>query len=164
MHALAAENQFKLRVVGVGGGEQRDGLDLNELGDSGTNFDGRFIEAVRDLPQPTIAAIEGPAVTGGLELALACDIRIASASARLADTHARVGVLPGSGASVLLQRLNTGHWDSSALQPSSLNAAAAALGPTLNVFSSGSTLVPTAPAFLTFHPTQYLRPFDRPVP
>jgi hypothetical protein len=43
-------------------------------------------------------------------------------------------------------------------------AAAAALGPTLNVFSSGSTRVPTAPAFLTFHPTQYLRPFDRPVP
>ena len=100
-------NEKGLRAV-VLSGEGRAfcaGLDLNELGDSGTNFDGRFIEAVRDLPQPTIAAIEGPAVTGGLELALACDIRIAAASARLADTHARVGVLPGSGASVLLQRL-----------------------------------------------------------
>jgi pimeloyl-ACP methyl ester carboxylesterase len=65
-------------------------------------------------------------------------------------------------AHVLLRRLNTGQWDGSALQPSHLNATAAALGPTLNVFSpDGITLVPTAPAFLTFHPTQYLRPFDR---
>jgi pimeloyl-ACP methyl ester carboxylesterase len=63
-------------------------------------------------------------------------------------------------AHVLLQRLNTGHWNTSVLQPAQLNAAAAALGPALNVF--GST--PTAPAFLTFRPTQYLRPFDRMVP
>ena len=102
---LAADPSVRVVVLTGAGGAFCAGLDLNELGDSGTNFDGRFIEAVRDLPQPTIAAIEGPAVTGGLELALACDIRIAAASARLADTHARVGVLPGSGASVLLQRL-----------------------------------------------------------
>lgn len=102
---LAADTSARVVILTGAGGAFCAGLDLNELGDSGTNFDGRFIECVRDLPQPTIAAIEGPAVTGGLELALACDIRIASASARLADTHARVGVLPGSGASVLLQRL-----------------------------------------------------------
>jgi pimeloyl-ACP methyl ester carboxylesterase len=64
-------------------------------------------------------------------------------------------------AHVLLQRLNTGHWDAGALRPPSLNAAAAALGPTLNVFESGTTLVPTPPAFRAFHPTRYLRPFDR---
>jgi pimeloyl-ACP methyl ester carboxylesterase len=64
-------------------------------------------------------------------------------------------------ANVLLQRLDTGHWHSSALQPANLNAAAAALGPSLNVFESGGSLVPTAPAFLTFRPTKYLRPFDR---
>jgi len=63
-------------------------------------------------------------------------------------------------AHVLLQRLNTGQWDDSALQPSQLNAAAAALGPSLNVFFSGGQLVPTPPAFLTFQPTLYLRPFD----
>jgi len=67
-------------------------------------------------------------------------------------------------AHVLLQRLNTGHWNTSGLQAANLNTAAAALGPSLNVFESGSTLVPTAPAFLTFRPTQYLRPFDRMVP
>ena len=64
-------------------------------------------------------------------------------------------------AHVLLQRLNTGSWNTSALRPAHLNAAAAALGPTVNVFESGTTLVPTPPAFLTFHPTRYLRPFDR---
>ena len=64
-------------------------------------------------------------------------------------------------AHVLLQRLNTGSWNTSALRPAHLNAAAAALGPALNVFESGTTLVPTPPAFLTFHPTRYLRPFDR---
>lgn len=51
---------------------------------------------------PLVGAINGPAVTGGLELALACDILIASERATFADTHARVGVMPGWGMSVLL--------------------------------------------------------------
>jgi enoyl-CoA hydratase len=51
---------------------------------------------------PLVGAINGPAVTGGLELALACDLLIASDRATFADTHARVGVMPGWGMSVLL--------------------------------------------------------------
>jgi pimeloyl-ACP methyl ester carboxylesterase len=62
---------------------------------------------------------------------------------------------------VLLNRLNTGQWDSSALQPANLNTAAAALGPQLNIFLSGNQVVPTAPAFLPYTPAPYLRPFDR---
>ena len=49
-----------------------------------------------------IGAINGPAITGGFELALNCDFLIASERARFADTHARVGVMPGWGLTVLL--------------------------------------------------------------
>jgi len=54
--------------------------------------------------KPLIGAINGVAVTGGFELALCCDMLIASERARFADTHARVGVMPGWGLSVLLPR------------------------------------------------------------
>jgi pimeloyl-ACP methyl ester carboxylesterase len=62
---------------------------------------------------------------------------------------------------ILLNRLNTGHWDSAALQPAALNASAAALGPQFNIFATSATnVVPTAPAFQAFAPGPYQRPFD----
>jgi pimeloyl-ACP methyl ester carboxylesterase len=65
-------------------------------------------------------------------------------------------------ARVLLRRLATGHWDRAALRTASLNQQAAALGPAYNVFASGTTVVPTAPAFVSYRPTRYPRPFDLP--
>jgi enoyl-CoA hydratase len=88
------------------------GLDLKELsGESGGSDDtvsaiagGDVVAAVSGCPQPVIGAINGFAITGGFELALACDVLIASSEARFADTHARVGILPGWGLSQKLSR------------------------------------------------------------
>ncbi len=55
--------------------------------------------------KPLIGAVNGPAVTGGLELALGCDLLLASDRATFADTHARVGVMPGGGMTIRLPQL-----------------------------------------------------------
>ena len=54
------------------------------------------------IDKPVIGAINGVAVTGGLEIALQCTFLVASERARFADTHARVGIMPGGGITVLL--------------------------------------------------------------
>ena len=57
----------------------------------------RVIAALHRMDKPVIAMINGPAVAGGLTLALACDIRVASDSAKLGDTSGRFGLLPDEG-------------------------------------------------------------------
>jgi len=71
------------------------GLDLRDLGTAKLADLPPFINAVAISGVPTIAAVNGPAVTGGFEVALACDFIVASERARFADTHLRVGVYPG---------------------------------------------------------------------
>ncbi len=84
------------------------GLDLKELGSTGDNLamarpDGDHPGTPWEpISKPLLGAVNGVAVTGGLELALHCDVLIASERALFADTHARVGVMPTWGMTVLL--------------------------------------------------------------
>jgi enoyl-CoA hydratase len=88
------------------------GLDLKELGAEADPSSALAPDAEEDpvrameaFPGPIIGAINGPAMTGGFELALACDLLVASTRAVFGDTHARVGALPGWGLSQRLPRL-----------------------------------------------------------
>jgi enoyl-CoA hydratase len=84
------------------------GFDLRDVGSGkkkGTNPHPGFWGALPPTRVPIIGAINGAAVTGGFEIALACDFLIASDRARFADTHAKVGMIPGWGLTVVLPRL-----------------------------------------------------------
>ena len=91
----------------VGGDELRSGAGApgpESVDMGGRSRDGQlpWRGALPPRTKLLIGAVNGVAVTGGLELALACDFLIASERARFADTHARVGVMPGWGLTVLL--------------------------------------------------------------
>ena len=108
---LAAEPSVRVLVLTGAGRAFCAGLDLKELGAAGgaPALGGVAaadpVRALAGFAGPVIAAVNGAAVTGGFELALACDVLLASEEARFADTHARVGVLPGWGLSQRLPRL-----------------------------------------------------------
>ena len=86
------------------------GADIAELGgpERGREVSGAFTRALGALaafPRATVAAISGPALGGGLELALACDFRLAAAGARLGQPEVLLGITPGGGATQRLPRL-----------------------------------------------------------
>ncbi|MCX2711436.1 enoyl-CoA hydratase [Mycolicibacterium sp. J2] len=105
----AAEADAEVDVVILTGADPVfcAGLDLKELGERTELPD--ISPKWPPMTKPVIGAINGAAVTGGLELALYCDILIASENGRFADTHARVGLLPTWGLSVRLpQKVGVG--------------------------------------------------------
>jgi enoyl-CoA hydratase len=108
MQALRADPEVRAVIITGAGRAFCVGLDLRELGTgkSGIRDEGNatFVTVIEDMEVPVIAAVNGFAITGGFELALACDMMIAAEEAQFADTHARVGVMPGGGMSARLPR------------------------------------------------------------
>jgi enoyl-CoA hydratase len=113
MVKLSADPEVSVIILTGAGRAFTAGLDLKELGrDPGglgaANATGAAenpVLAILECPKPVIGAINGVAITGGFEVALACDVLIASTNARFADTHARVGIMPGWGLSQRLSRV-----------------------------------------------------------
>jgi enoyl-CoA hydratase len=113
---LEADPAVRVLIVTGAGRAFCAGLDLKELGAQGlppgspgnTGAAAPASDPKSALDRfsgPIIGAINGAAITGGFELALACDVLIASTEAKFADTHARVGVMPGWGLSQKLSRV-----------------------------------------------------------
>jgi enoyl-CoA hydratase len=110
---VAQDPELRVLVLTGAGRAFCAGVDLKELGGevkSESSLESavtanELTETMARMPQPIIAAVHGVAVTGGFELVLACDVIIASTEARFADTHARVGIMPGWGLSQRLSRV-----------------------------------------------------------
>lgn len=108
-------------VIITGAGEQAfcGGADLKERAQLAADAVGPYVDWQRSviadvaaLPMPTIAAINGVAFGGGLELALACDMRLAVADAVLGLTETALGIIPGAGGTYRLPRLVGSAWAS----------------------------------------------------
>lgn len=113
--AEEAEADAGIRTIVITGGPDffSAGGDLNEVSEIENATDlmravkiwKRMNAALENSSKPVIAAIEGFCITGGCELALACDIRIAGEGASFAITSAKIGTVPGAGATQRLPRV-----------------------------------------------------------
>ena len=106
LEAIATDETVRCVVVGGAGRSFCAGNDLGSIaaGDKAPtpNYAPETVDALEALPQPTICRIQGHCFTGGLELALACDLLIAADDAQLGDTHGQWGLVPVWGMSVRL--------------------------------------------------------------
>lgn len=110
-HAVAAMEADPAIHVLILTGEGRAftaGMDLDEWDADGRVAAGAYefdpVAALQQFSGPLIGAVNGLAITGGLEIALCCDLLLASSEARFADTHVKVGLLPGWGGSARMLR------------------------------------------------------------
>jgi enoyl-CoA hydratase len=111
----AIESQAGVRIVVLTGTGERSfcaGSDVKEfeslhgrVGEGKLLLEKAVYRRLANLPMPTIAAIQGDALGGGLELALCCDLRVADERARLGLPEVRLGVMPGSGGTQRLPRI-----------------------------------------------------------
>jgi enoyl-CoA hydratase/carnithine racemase len=109
---VEAEHEVRCVVLTGSGDVFAAGADINEIGAASAEenlaYNRRLraaVDAVAALSVPTIAAVNGHAVGGGLELALACTLRVAAAGAKLGLPEARLGIIPATGGLARLPRL-----------------------------------------------------------
>ena len=106
LDALAADDSIRCVVLRGAGRSFCAGHDLEAIATGerapSRHFEPETVDALERLPQPTIARLHGHCFTGGLELALACDLLIAAESTKLGDTHGQWGLVPIWGMSVRL--------------------------------------------------------------
>jgi enoyl-CoA hydratase len=108
----ALDQDPEVRVLVVTGGEKvfAAGADIKEMAEAGP-FDERvqgrlaFRDRINKISKPVVAAVSGYALGGGCELALSCDIIVASETARFGQPEINLGTLPGSGGTQRLTRL-----------------------------------------------------------
>lgn len=112
LHELCARLERHPQVLVLTGSEGvfAAGADIRELRDRGpeealSGINSRAFQRVASLPLPTIAAVDGPAIGGGAELAYACDFRIASERALFGNPEPNLGIIAGAGACWRLKEL-----------------------------------------------------------
>jgi enoyl-CoA hydratase len=110
--AVAANDEVRCAILTGTGSAFAAGADINEIQGASAAENLAYnrqlraaVNAVATLPMPTIAAVNGHAVGGGLELALACTLRVADEATKLGMPEARLGILPATGGLARLPRL-----------------------------------------------------------
>src|SRR5687767_200997 len=111
LQSLAADAAVGVLII-TGGGESAfvSGADINDIRARGRDeglaaINSSLFAALEKFPRPTIAAINGYALGGGCELALACDIRVAADTAKFGQPELGLGIIPGAGATQRLPRI-----------------------------------------------------------
>ncbi|MEH0935726.1 enoyl-CoA hydratase/isomerase family protein [Micromonospora psammae] len=113
LHQVCAELEARPRLLLLTGGAAgifAAGADIGQLRERGRSDalaainQGAFAR-IRALPMPTVAAVDGPALGGGAELAYACDLRVCTARAFFGQPEVRLGILAGAGATYRLPAL-----------------------------------------------------------
>ncbi len=106
LDALATDDSVRCVILTGAGRSFCAGHDLTAIAEGthapSRHYESETVDALEQLPKPTIAKIKGHCYTGGLELALGCDILMAAESAQLGDTHGQWGLVPVWGMSVRL--------------------------------------------------------------
>jgi len=105
---VTRNDDIRVAIITGSGKAFSSGIDLAVLGKENLfdpRGDGKEFPDIRNAcRKPIIGAVNGPAVTGGFEIALNCDFLIATENAKFADTHVKVGIHPGWGMTQLLQQ------------------------------------------------------------